>query len=217
MPTEMKDSKTVSGGIIITIIVTLSLASAVFLQIWYQTSAAPKASEIESFGTVPEFSFTNQHGKKFGLQDLRGKVWACAFVFTSCTSTCPMLTASMTRLQEAMPGSDLFQMVSITVDPEKDTPETLKKYAEGVGARMDQWMFLTGQKEAIKKLAIDGFKLGAEPGTRIGSKDDYDIVHSNRIVLVDRLGNIRGYFDGTLRHEAKRLKRTAQVLLADGR
>jgi cytochrome oxidase Cu insertion factor (SCO1/SenC/PrrC family) len=119
---------------------------------------------LQNFGTVPDFSLIQRDGRRVTLADLRGKVWIANFIYTHCTDTCPLQSAQMARLQEELKTEPDFRLVSITVDPEQDTPETLTEYATRFGADRDRWLFLTGEKRAIYTLAVEGFRLGvAEP------------------------------------------------------
>lgn len=104
---------------------------------------------------APEFVLMNQEGKRVALKDLRGKVLAITFIFASCADTCPLLTAKMVGIQNALGsefGSKVY-FVSITVDPERDTPATLKQYAEGHKAITAGWAFLTGTPAEIRDVA----------------------------------------------------------------
>ena len=98
------------------------------------------------------------------MADLRGKVWIANFIYTHCTDTCPLQSAQMARLQEELKTEPDFRLVSITVDPEQDTPETLTEYATRFGADRERWLFLTGAKRALYALAVEGFRLSvADP------------------------------------------------------
>jgi protoheme IX farnesyltransferase len=144
---------------------------------------------------VPEFQLTERSGKSVSNTDLRGKVWVASFVFVRCPGPCPQVTATMARLQkelELTSNSDL-RLVTFTVDPERDNPKELKEYADRYQADPERWLFLTGQSEAeLHKLITDGFKVLAKRAAN--PKDEFD--HSSRLVVVDRAGNIRDYFDG---------------------
>jgi protein SCO1/2 len=120
----------------------------------------------------------------------------------------------MGDLQRTYGDREDFRLVSITVDPETDTRETLKGYAEKHGAEARRWAFLRGEKAALIALARDGFKLtAATPGTAANET----AVHSNRLVLVDRDLRIRGYYDGTDAAACALLERDAGRLLAEPR
>jgi protein SCO1/2 len=147
---------------------------------------------ISSYGKVPSFELTNQNGQMFGSTQLHGKVWIADFIFTMCPGPCPMISSRMSELQKPLEKTDVH-LVSFSVDPEHDTPQVLSGYAEKLNARPHRWDFLTGPKEAIYRLSRDGFKLGISDGrTENGTP-----VHSTRMILVDRRGEIRGYYDAT--------------------
>src|SRR6266567_3696212 len=147
---------------------------------------------VSSYGTVPEFVLVNQDGQNFGSARLRSKIWIADFIYTTCPGPCPMISSRMSELQKPLEKTDVH-LVSFSVDPEKDTPEVLRHYAERLQAEPVRWDFLTGPKSAIYNLSHDGFKLAISDGS-----DAQGIpVHSTRIVLVDRHGQIRGYYDAT--------------------
>jgi len=145
---------------------------------------------VSSYGTVPSFQLVNQNGQAFGSARLAGKIWIADFIYTTCPGPCPMISSRMSELQKPLEKTDVH-LVSFSVDPEKDTPEVLRGYAEKLQAEPARWDFLTGPKSTIYKLSHDGFKLAVSDGT-----DAEGIpVHSTRMVLVDRHGQIRGYYD----------------------
>jgi protein SCO1 len=153
---------------------------------------ALRQRNISAYGTVPGFQLINQNGQPFGSAQLSGKIWIADFVYTTCPGPCPMISGRMSELQRPLAKTDVH-LVSFSVDPEKDTPEVLRGYAEKLQAEPGRWDFLTGAKSAIYKLSHDGFKLAVSDGS-----DPQRIpVHSTRIVLVDRHGQIRGYYDAT--------------------
>jgi protein SCO1/2 len=139
---------------------------------------------------VPKFELVNQEGQPFGSAQLTGKIWIADFIFTSCPGPCPIISTRMSELQKPLAPSDV-QLVSISVDPEKDTPDVLRAYAEKLRANSKRWDFLTGSRVAIYSLSRDGFKLGVSDG----SEDAGIPIHSTRFALVDRRGAIRGYYD----------------------
>ncbi|HZR78554.1 MAG TPA: SCO family protein [Chthoniobacterales bacterium] len=145
---------------------------------------------VSSYGAVPEFTLTNQDGKDFGSADLRGRIWIADFVYTTCPGPCPMISNRMSELQEPLKNTDVH-LVSFSVDPEKDTPKVLQGYAEKLGAEQGRWDFLTGPKSTIYNLSRNGFKLAASDGSETQGQP----VHSTRMILVDRKGEIRGYYD----------------------
>ena len=147
---------------------------------------------MANLGNVPAFQLTNQNGETFGSAQLTGKIWIADFVYTECPGPCPMISSRMSELQRPFEKSDV-QLVSFTVDPEKDTPAVLRGYAAKLKALPGRWSFLTGPKTAIADLSRNGFKLPMAEGADAGA----ELVHSTRIVLVDRHSVIRGYYDAT--------------------
>jgi protein SCO1/2 len=142
---------------------------------------------VSAYGSIPEFTLINQDGKNFGSADLRGKIWIADFVYSTCPGPCPMISSRMSELQKPLEKTDV-RLVSFTVDPAKDTPEVLRGYADKLQAEPGRWDFLTGPQSTIYNLSRNGFKLavGEEKGVPI---------HSTRMILVDRHGAIRGYYD----------------------
>ncbi len=173
---------------------------------------AKKEEPLPILNTVPEFSLTEHSGAPLGLADLRGKVWVADFIFTNCAGTCPIMTTAMTDLQKMALAENLsdVRLVSITVDPERDSLAVLQRFADGYGAIKDRWYFLTGDGAAIQQLASKGFLLSAAAST--GGSAEEPIIHSNRFVLVDRQGRIRGYYDGTDEESVRLLQQDLKKL-----
>jgi protein SCO1/2 len=174
--------------------------------------SAVKEKTLPTLGTLPEFSLTERNGQPFGLQNLRGKIWVADFIFTNCAGTCPIMTTAMTDIQQMALAENLddVRLVSITVDPERDSLAVLQRFADGYGALKDRWHFLTGEEAAIQQLANKGFFLSAAAST--GGSAEEPIIHSNRFVLVDRQGRIRGYYDGTDEESVKLLRKDLKTL-----
>lgn len=149
---------------------------------------AQSSIDIPVIKEVPRFSFTNQNGEKFSNNNFRDKVTILNFIFTSCTGPCPLMTLNMQKLYSNFKGTKEVQFVSITVDPEVDTQEKLKLEAEMIGVDNNQWQFLRSDLDEVKKLKRDGFMLFA---------DNLPNGHSIKSILIDNVGNIRKYYDGT--------------------
>lgn len=147
-----------------------------------------KVENLPVYGQVNDFRLLDTQGREFRLKDLRGKVWVVDFIFTTCGGICPMMTKNMAALYRSFLPIDSVEMVSISVNPENDTPAVLAAFARKYHADSTKWHFLTGVREEITRLAVESFKVGSleEP-----------IFHSDRFVLVDRQGRVRGYYDGT--------------------
>jgi cytochrome oxidase Cu insertion factor (SCO1/SenC/PrrC family) len=165
---------------------------------------------VSSYGTVPSFQLINQNGQPFGSAQLAGKIWIADFVYTTCPGPCPMISSRMSELQKPLEKTDVH-LVSFSVDPEKDTPQVLRGYADKLQADPKRWDFLTGMKSAIYKLSHDGFKLAVSDG----SSEQGIPVHSTRMVLVDRRGDIRGYYDATEADAITKLVADASHLLRE--
>ena len=123
---------------------------------------------LQVFGTLPDFSLIERNGRRVTLADLRGKVWIGNFIYTHCTDTCPLQSARMARLQGDLRAEPDVRLVSITVDPERDTPKVLVEYAARFGADPGRWLFLTGEKQAIYALSQQGFHLSVEEPVKPG-------------------------------------------------
>ena len=175
------------------IILLLIPLVTLLILIWLRNTEvqALRQRSIGSYGPVPQFVLTNQNGQPFGSAQLNGKIWIADFIFTTCHGPCPMISARMSGLQAPLAKTDV-QLVSFTVDPETDTPAVLHRYAEALQAQPGRWNFLTGPQSTLYQLSRDGFKLAAEENGGSGTP-----VHSTRMVLVDRHGEIRGYYDAT--------------------
>jgi len=123
---------------------------------------------LQVFGTLPNFLFVERSGRTVSLADFWGKVWIANFIYTHCTDTCPLQSARLAALQDDFAGERDLRFVSITVDPARDTPKVLAKYAARYGADPDRWWFLTGEKQAIYALAQQGFYLSVEEPEKPG-------------------------------------------------
>ena len=162
--------------------------------------------KLPTLSRVSEFSLLDDQGKTFTHQNLQGKVWIAAFIFTTCSDICPIMSKNMAKLNRTFEKVHGVKLVSITVNPEYDQPEVLSKYKEQFIGPKDKWHFLTGDREVITKLAIHSFKLGAI---------DQPIFHSSYLSLVDRHGFIRGYYDGTNEEAVNKLFQDAAMALKE--
>lgn len=147
-------------------------------------------------GQVADFTLTNQNGQAVTLANLRGHVWVADIIFTSCAGPCPRMTKQMKTLQDALPPASRARLVTLTTDPDTDTPAVLKTYAARFGADPDRWMFLTGTKKEIKALSSGGLKLGSEEVKPEQRADENDLfIHSTYLVLVDKQARLRAVFE----------------------
>ena len=171
-----------------------------------------QSAGLKHYGSVPEFSFVERSGKTTTLAGLRGKVWIADFIYTNCTDTCPLQTADMAKFQEKWINESDLELVSFSIDPERDTPRVLSQYAGRFKADPKRWLFLTGGKKEIARLVEDGFRLAAAPALNT-NKSNGIILHSPRFVLVDRKAQIRGYYDSRDSNALQRLKNDVATLL----
>jgi protein SCO1 len=186
------------------------LVATVGFFIWRGQVEHLASRNLPVYGSVPSFQLTNQDGQSFGSADLANKIWIADFIFTSCPGPCPMISSRMSELQKPLEKTDVH-LVSFSVDPDKDTPQVLRNYADRLHAQSGRWDFLTGKRSAIYDLSQKGFKLGVADGS-----DEMGMpVHSTRIVLVDRHGQIRGYYDGLQADTVTKLLADANHLLRE--
>ena len=179
---------------------------AVLLVITYLTKESNSNSGLPVLGTIPEFYFTDSQDKIISRADLDGKVWVADFIFTTCNMACPVLTGNMNLVHKELQNNDNVRIVSISVYPEYDTPEVLKKYASQYDANTNRWHFLTGPEENVQDVIKNGFKMG-----------DYEdiIFHSEKFALVDQKGRLRGYYSGMQTEDVARLKKDMKKLLKE--
>jgi len=178
--------------------------------IWVAPALSYATGEHEGLpriGPAPELSLTTQDGQRLSLKELHGKVVAVTFIYASCTDTCPLLTAKMAGLQAVL-GADFGPKVfflSITVDPERDTPAVLQRYAQAHGANLAGWAFLTGTPAEIRQVAR---RYGIY--SRKTARGDVD--HTFLTSLVDQSGTLRVQYLG-VRFDPDELLRDLQTLV----
>jgi cytochrome oxidase Cu insertion factor (SCO1/SenC/PrrC family) len=145
-------------------VVGLGVRSLVWQESIQQLFPGASSARLPVYGSVPDFALTDQTGHPVHKADLEGKVWVANFIFTSCSDECPLMTAEMAQLQSDLAHVPALRLVSISVDPERDTPAVLSQYADRFNVDPERWFFLTGDKRAIYRLARDGFRIGiADP------------------------------------------------------
>jgi len=200
-------------------------------------STSPNQSQgvlevLGTYGDVPDFALTDRSGRPVARADLLGKVWLANFIYTQCKETCPLQSAQVARLQAEFAAEASLRFVSITVDPERDTAAVLARYAERYGADPVRWLFLTGDKGTIYRLAKEGFRLGVVdpddpdqamgPLRLLGPRSAWAthgskglVMHSSRLVLVDRQARIRAYHLPGDERSLDRLRQNVRLLLRE--
>ena len=162
---------------------------------------------LPTIGAAPDFALTSQDGAEVTLAALRGKVVAVTFIYASCPDVCPMLTDKMARVQDEL-GSDFgskIAFVSITTDPERDTPEVLKEYAEAFEANLAGWSFLTGEPAAVLEVAH-------RYGVAVAKAADGQVDHTMLTTLIDRQGTMRVQYLG-YRFDEEEFRRDLESLV----
>ncbi len=252
--------------------VLLGLVALAGITLWTWQAQRPRAGgerpleRLGNFGTVPDFSLIERSERRVTRASLAKLVWVTNFFYTNCPDVCPLQSARMARLQRDFADQRDVRLVSISVDPKHDTPEILRGYAQRFGADPERWLFLTGDKTAIHRLAQDGFHLSvgdpaaAQPqspkapavGLPSGSRSrlqsrDWEIyslalwpprallhrvfgprlawahaktehqtmLHSSRLVLVNRQARIRGYYHSDEEADLRRLRRDVRTVLRE--
>lgn len=151
-----------------------------------------RKSDLHKFSKVPDFEFTNQNGNTINNRNLRNKVYVVEFFFTTCPTICPLMNRQMVKLQDEFYGNPNFGIISISINPEVDTPAVLKEYAKRYKITHRNWHLLTGKpEEAVYDFANNGFKLYA--GKQDGQHGGFE--HSGLFALVDKDGYIRSRYD----------------------
>lgn len=205
--------------IVVLVVGGLALAGVVILVIGGFSSRGRHSPppELKGLRAVPEFSLTNQAGRRFSRSDLEGQVWVADIIFTRCAGPCPRITANLARLQHQLSAGAPVRLISLTADPSHDTPAVLKEYAARFQADPNRWSFLTGPAVDIYRLTTEGLCLAVaetEPAERLSAADLF--VHSTKWVLVDQHGQVRQYYDGEDPESPARVLRDIRRLLDSG-
>jgi protein SCO1/2 len=165
-----------------------------------------ESSGLAVYGQVPEFTLIDSNAKEFSSNQLTGKIWVADFIFTKCAGPCLDMSQKMAEFHKNFQKDDRVRMISVSVDPSRDSPQVLDAYASRYGADTNIWYFLTGPSESIHKLAFKGFK--------VSSVED-SINHSTYFVLVDQKMQIRGYYDGVEQEKMSQLSKDIVSLLEE--
>lgn len=154
-----------------------------------------KRAALPVLGKIADFTLTNQDGQLTTLAELTNHVWVADIIFTRCAGPCPIMTGHMKQLQAALPQTSNAKLVTLTTDPEFDSPAILKRYADHFGADSNRWTFLTGTKQEIANLGSGSLKLGSTPVKLEDQKNVADLfIHTTIFVLVDKHAQLRGIF-----------------------
>jgi protein SCO1/2 len=164
-------------------------------------------------GEIPAFALVDQHGAPVTAASLAGRPWIVDLVFTRCQLSCPRMTEKMAELAPRLAAG--VRRVSVSVDPANDTPAVLAAYARQHGAEAPDWLFLTGAEGEMRRLAVEGLKLGVSPAAADDPRAAQEpVTHSTRFVLIDAAGRVRGYYDAFDEGAVGHLLRDAERLAA---
>lgn len=161
---------------------------------------------------LPEFKLINQNNESVSKSDLIGQPWVASFIFTQCAGTCPRVTGQLRILQDRFKSIPI-RLVSISVQPEKDTPESLLRYAKSVGADLGRWHFLTGDKDVIFSLIREGFLQYVAPARAADPEPGWEVEHSNNVCLVDASGRVVGKYNALVDDEIASLRGDVDKLI----
>jgi protein SCO1/2 len=184
----------------------LFLVAAVLL-----ASGCRRESELPKLFPVPNAKLVTQSGAPVQLDSMKGYVTVYDFIFTTCGGTCPLMSNQMKALTKQIDPKSPVRFVSISVDPARDTPEALRKYAARLG-NDSRWLFLTGDRDTIVKLSVEGFKLAAGGDPQPGAEP---LLHSSKIVVADKQGVIREYYGATSDDAVAHVAATVKELVQD--
>jgi protein SCO1/2 len=164
--------------------------------LWFIDFTRSYRSPLPVIGPVADFTLTNQDGNISTLVDFTNHVWVADIIFTRCAGPCPRMTGQMRSLQNLLPPDSAAKLVTLTTDPENDSPAVLKKYGERFNADFNRWTLLTGTKKEIAALASGSLKLSAVPVKIEEQKDSADLfIHTTIFVVVDKHAQLRGSFE----------------------
>lgn len=178
-------------------------------------------SALHKIGPAPQFELTNQDGKKISNKEYEGKVYVLEFFFSTCPSICPIMNKNMLTIEKEFVNEPNFGIVSITINPQNDTPEVLKEHAKSLGITSKNWNFLTGDLDYIMNLSNKGFNIYAGQNSKVAGGFE----HSGLFALIDKQGNIRCrkddynnpimYYDGLESKGVNAIKEDIKLLLAE--
>jgi protein SCO1/2 len=185
-----------SRTIVVGLVLFFTLFALAFLLWFLQTLRNVGQPALPVIGPVADFTLTNEDGQATSLSAFTNHVWVADIIFTRCAGPCPRMTAQMHSLETLIPKDSTTKLVTLTTDPDYDTPSVLKKYGQRYDADFSRWTFLTGTKAQIAGLASDSLKLSAVPVKPEDRQNDADLfIHTTIFVLVDKRAQLRGSFE----------------------
>ncbi len=164
----------------------------------------------KKYHTIADFSFTNQNGKTITQDDYKDKIYVADFFFTTCQTICPIMTKNMHEVQKRTITDNDIMFLSHTVTPEIDNVAQLKRYADEKGVNASKWNLVTGNKKQIYELARKSYLAVKDNG----DGGPFDMIHTENFILIDKVRQIRGFYDGTNPEEIDRLMEDIKILEA---
>lgn len=195
-----------------TILLVVFLVAVKF--IFFNQRNSLSNSNLPVTNTVRDFSFTNQDGKQFSRKDMQGKVCVVNYFFTRCLSICPRMNNNMKKVYEVFKNNSNVLIISHSCDPGYDSASILRHYADSLKVNTNQWIFLTGKKDSLYKMARYSYGID-DPSHEVKNIDD-DFIHTQFFALIDKDGNVRGtVYDGLKDDEINRLEKDVNELLKE--
>jgi protein SCO1/2 len=193
-------------------LIFFGLLFAVFYGVMMYTTDFAKV-KLPVLNTVQHFSFLKQDSTMVSEQQTQGKVYVAEYFFTSCKGICPKMNKNMKAIYERFKSDSNFLVISHTVNPETDSLPVMRHYADSMGANSKNWWFVTGSKEALYKAARESYMLD-DPKNNSKNIDE-QFLHTQFFTLVDRIGRVRGVYDGIKKDEVEQLIHDISELIAE--
>ncbi len=190
--------------VILAVLITVTLFGLTARRVSRPTDASEPP--LPFLGTAPQFELENATGGTLTTADMDETIWVADFFFTSCPGPCKVMSSNMESLARTFKGDERVRFVSISIDPDIDTPERLREYAAMYNADPDRWHFVRGPEEEIHRIARDGFSIGSVETAS----------HSTRFMLIDGAGRLRGYYLGLETDDMAKLSEDIAKLLREG-
>lgn len=200
----MKSNK-LQGAVVVAMLLFVSIGSALILYM---------GKDVRRSRKLPTFQLESHTGQTISQDDVKGKIVVAQFFFTSCETLCPNVSSVMAKMHDRYLGEKEVVFLTHTLDPLRDSRQVLANFADSIGAVKDRWHFLrTDDQEEIYRIANSGYWVSAKPEEWAA----HGISHDTKIVLLDHLGSIRGYYDAEKERKVKRLEDDIQGLLDEMR
>ncbi len=194
-------------------IIFFSLLVVAFYVVLIKVISGFTKSKLPPISYVQPFSFTNQDGKIVTQKDVEGKVYLANYFFTTCKSICPRMNNEVKKVYEHFKTEKDFLILSHTSDPATDSAAKLKKYADSIGVRTQNWIFLTGRKDSLYRQARLSYRID-DPNNSVKNIDD-DFLHTQFLALVNKKGEVVKIYDGLRQTEITELIKDAEKLLRE--